>query len=1597
MIFGPKNNSTLSSRIFGYRVSTSLYGKPVAILLGGTQRLTANVICVFNWQSSPISSGGKFGGKASGKGGANQQYTYKMSAMASLCIGVVTAIRRIWEDKTLLVVSQQVETYTVPGGGGTFNPGGNRTWVADAGVFKNSAYSVVANDYGSPGSRTLTGSQQVAAVAAGSPAAGQYTVNPTTGAYTFAAADAGIVYQIVYTFIQGNPTAPGQTPVADIGLTLITGASGQAAWGGIAGQPVPQVGYSEVAYVAKLNWDLGTSGSLPNLSYETSVAIFGGGVLDALTTDCIYKALTDRNCANIPTGQIGSLTQVANYCLANSLFVSPLLDSQQTLADCMRELLMVANAEIFESEGLLKFGCYSEVTAVGNGATYSPATQPLFDLGLDDFIVQPGEPPVKFAVAPAMDVTNRMSIDWLDRENEYNSTVLQEEDFDSVQRYGGNTVSAITAHSITTQPVAAQVLNVQLKRAVYQLRTVEFTLGWRYSILEPMDVVTIPEQYPSNSRVAVRLLEIEEDDNGDLKCKGEVLIYGISAPTLYAKPSSGGFQPGFNADPGSIIAPLFYEAPPQLTQQIGFVLYIGLVGNSPEWGGCSVYVSDDAGVTYSYAGKVTARSNLGVLSASLATGTDPDTTHVVSVDLRTSLGVLQSFTAADADNFNSLALIGNELIAFEYATLTGSNQYNLASGGGTVYNRRGVYSTAITSHSSGARFLMLDGAPFQYDYQQVDVNTTKYFKFTSFNRAGQNEEDISTVTPYSFTILSGNAPSDFTALTLDSETYDTVNATLTGHAPLPAVLNGFVGGVLYWCLTSDYDHWQIAGDAPYNPGDTQWNWRFQYPIPENDEARTLRAIPYASSGAQGILNTGSTPITAQISVTVSANVPGPVTGQSFTQVDTDPLVTVVSFTSTAPSPLHDFDRVEVWIQDITGGVTDIRHDWDTVHWSGSGAVTGVIRLDKTAYVASVKVWLVSGNPAFTEDPIFSGGSESPHFTVTVPARSTTTAPLPGTIGAITGITVAYSANSDGNNHWGFTGASAASPSGGWAAAGVAAIRREMIRTSPSAGISALGNDLAIPSGSSPYLISQDPNSDRPWERPAVGTANEIWKLRLTPLNSADEPGTFTESATITVAMGGSASPPPLPSSITAANIDTITDPLSFYFDCVLNYGVGAAIQFVNKMIWDIIAYVGVTSTIELDSKGTATFDYFDFDASKGHWNASTGLFTFHLGPYPRGETIPQNFAIRVNQYSGTQVANPLGGLVGTAFTIQPPATSGGTSGILPTINVATCYTQVGTKKDIDGATTGIFQLQWTNPTNTEATEIIIVIRDLTSGGLGDTIVWIEDIPRKGYGVLRTEIVSYSLLTNNTQAIWFTYNAADIQITGTPPNAFLLPTADAPGMDLTRTNPAKRSNEFQTTGAIFSMKQMVIDKLIAGNLQVVMTITAGGSITVSGAAGYTIVISTTVGLTITNTATNSTANLNDGLLRVSGTGPNAGFSGAYGFLVCSISHSSGFTAQLTTGSLAAALTLLGAGSVVAVDLSTTGGTGKLRLPLANSFVSVNGQYRLNIGGVDKVAIDSNGTYRFINYSIGGGSMPGSYINRVAAVDVNNSFIGWISLS
>ena len=615
---------------------------------------------------------------------------------------------------------EQTQAGIIPGGTYTIDPDNLSYFYADDGV--------LFVDTNTPGVKV-----------SGTPtASGEYWVN--FGTYVFYSGDVGRMVYISYTYITNSSTI---TSSSVLNLTFFNGAQGQAPWSYmVSAHPSNAFGYSGICYVASDEMDLGQTASVPPYNYEVIGQAIYPGQIDSMVCDVITLLLTNALCGiDFPASALdtaGTWVTASAHWVANGYFISDNLTAQSGIADILKKYCDAGNTAAFFSGGLLKLVPYSETSAVGNGATYTPPTNPVATLTWDDLIPPGKDKPGRkltddfFEVdeTAVQDRYNYTQCNWSDRTNSYNNALMTDQNDSSINQYGIRIEDAQAWTFICLEPAAQWALNCHLKRNVYINKKYKFTLKYTFDYLEPMDVVVLP------SGISVRITQVNEDEKQFLDIEAENFIYGGSSATLYPTQPGSPYQPVQGSSSGGVVYPAFVQKTVQQSGNTYNQIQIAVGATSDNFGGCQVWLSTDT-VNYSQIGTINENNSLGVLTAALPAGTDPDTTDTLSVDMTLSGKELVGATQTVADTFGTLCAIISpdgstcEFISYENVTLTAANRYNL------TYLRRGVYGSPVSSFSAGSNFVYIGSfSLFTYLYQIQYVGQTIYLKFPSFNLQG---------------------------------------------------------------------------------------------------------------------------------------------------------------------------------------------------------------------------------------------------------------------------------------------------------------------------------------------------------------------------------------------------------------------------------------------------------------------------------------------------------------------------------------------------------------------------------------------------------------------------------------------------------------------------------------------------------------------------------------------------------------------------------------------------------------------------------------------------------------------------------------------
>lgn len=533
--------------------------------------------------------------------------------------------------------------------------------------------------------------------------------------------------------------------LSQLRLNLAKGGDEQPTWTHLQ-QPKHQaqaINYSGTAYIYSPNYELTKSAQIYSHNFEVIGKMgYSSSIPDANPSEIIRDMLTNQNYGcGFPVENLGDTSVYGVYCRAAGIFLSPVYSEQTEAQQNISELLEQTNSAAVFSQGRLKIVPYGDVKLSGNGAVYVPNLTPVYDLTDDDFIVSGAEDPLRVERKTNADAYNQIQVEYLDRANDYNIAVAEVKDQANIEQYGLRPKDAVKMHGICDAKVANHVAQLLLQRALYVRNEYEFKLGWKYCLLEPMDLVTLTDEGLGLNKTPVRIIEIEEDEEGVLTVKAEDFPMGAATATAYPTQPSLGYSADYNKSPGNAHAPVIFEAPLQLTGGEPQI-WLATAGGDM-WGGAEVWISTD-GDSYTRIGATNKKARFGSLSAPLASGAVFDRANTLNVEI--SAGQMTGGTEQDSRDLLTLCYVDGEFLAYETAELKGVGRYTLGN------LTRGAYGSTIDRHNAGSQFVRIDETLFKYAVPANWVGRTVWVKLVSFNVFGSGAQELAEVPAYSYTI-----------------------------------------------------------------------------------------------------------------------------------------------------------------------------------------------------------------------------------------------------------------------------------------------------------------------------------------------------------------------------------------------------------------------------------------------------------------------------------------------------------------------------------------------------------------------------------------------------------------------------------------------------------------------------------------------------------------------------------------------------------------------------------------------------------------------------------------------------------------------------
>src|SRR5579872_192056 len=788
-LFGSKQTSPPATAL---RVNTSLQGVPIALLLGGAQRLAGNLLDYFNFNyqnASSSGSGGKGGLGASVGKGQSGSYDYFASFIIGICEGPVDFINGMWTGGT--------PTNIPPEGAQAILPSGNFFYEAE-----NFTGSYTQSPWGF--TEVVAPSHALAYRGIVTANFGNYPLgsSPSLPNLTFE------LYSLNRGAVPGQPDGHASVAVTSLltdphfglgfpafRLDAMAGWQNYCIALGLGVSPVIASSVSSASFINDLAaatnsapcWQDGVLTAIPygdaavtagaiQISIETYIVPADQQGVDSNNTPLDFPRIT-VSFVGLYSGDISvayqggaALTRVATYAPTGY----PTSGSP-------------AQGQYYESGGVYFFSpadIGQTIVITYNyaaSASFIPDTTPLYHFTADDFLpneaslgsgLGSSHSPVVCVRKSRDQMQNGVKVEYLDRNNVYNPVNIEVKDEASITAFGRYRPSDVKQlHFFCLAGAAQQSATLSLIRQQIA-RTFQFTVGRHFMlILQLMKLYTFDDPGQGLAAQPGRLIEVQENASFSLTLTFEEFLGTVSAPQ-FGTQGSQAVPVNFNEAPGKVNAPIIFEPTDELnnTNSLGGLqIWAAVSGqNTTAWGGAFVWASYDDGENFQKVGEIIGPARMGVTSATLPAftanptgGQTIDTADTLSVDLSMSAGALSSGTQADARALNTSCYVGGEIVAYATATLTGANKYDLS------YLVRGAYGTetAIAAHAPGTPFARLDANIFALAFDQSRIGATLTLKFQSFNIYQGGLESLADCAPYTYTITGAALSSPLPSVT----------------------------------------------------------------------------------------------------------------------------------------------------------------------------------------------------------------------------------------------------------------------------------------------------------------------------------------------------------------------------------------------------------------------------------------------------------------------------------------------------------------------------------------------------------------------------------------------------------------------------------------------------------------------------------------------------------------------------------------------------------------------------------------------------------------------------------------------------------------
>lgn len=429
-------------------------------------------------------------------------------------------------------------------------------------------------------------------------------------------------------------------------------------------------------------------------------------VENANPADVIKDLLTNTKYgAAVPAEYIDDdfFASVKSYCDTMGYLFSFAVNSQKALLDWIDYICSHFKGYLTMDGAKIKLGVFKDEDSLG-------------DITQNDLVVEGDTPPVSIKKREYKDTYNRVSIEWIDRDNDYEkATAVANDEVD--QRIAKNIRSRkIQLNGIMTSALAGEWAYRYLADSLYRYSFYSFTVGYKDMVIQPGNVRVLNDGY-SISDMKIRITSVNETKDGK----------NLSIEAVEDMPNLYGVY-NYSVSENKWTPPV---APDLLSPVAKFIenihlehIKIALVPQDAKATGFLVYRSYDDS-TYKMIGFCGQTGTAGSLTTGLTA--EKSIMYKPTQYFEVDVGAQGSLISVDEEDFlsnRSVCRIGDEFIAFQTVELIagGVKKYRVSK------LIRGIYNTKPVAHAIDSEFILYQNA-YKYTYEKDEIGKTVYFKF----------------------------------------------------------------------------------------------------------------------------------------------------------------------------------------------------------------------------------------------------------------------------------------------------------------------------------------------------------------------------------------------------------------------------------------------------------------------------------------------------------------------------------------------------------------------------------------------------------------------------------------------------------------------------------------------------------------------------------------------------------------------------------------------------------------------------------------------------------------------------------------------------